>query len=265
VEHVTEGLEVGGRRVGLGAHPVGVDVDRIRGLLDTDRARKRLATLEAEFGERVCIFSAERLDYVKGPLEKLQAFESLLEEHPDLHGRVVLVSVVTPAAEGMEIYEQTRADVDQAVGRINGRFGRIDWTPVRYFFRALPFEELLAYYAVADVAWITPLRDGLNLVAKEFVATQDALGRSGVLVLSEFAGAAVELLGAVLTNPYDTTSMRESLYQALTLSAVDRADRMRQLADIVRTYDLHDWGRGFLEAVGDSAAVAPSADRGTAR
>jgi glucosylglycerol-phosphate synthase len=260
VEHMTEGLEVGGRRVGLGAHPVGVDVDRIRGLLDMERTRRRIAALQEELGGRVCIFSAERLDYVKGPLEKLQAFESLLEQHPDLHRRVVLVSVVTPAAEGMEIYQQTRADVDQAVGRINGRFGRIDWTPVRYFFRALPFPELLAYYAAADVAWITPLRDGLNLVAKEFVATQDALDRSGVLVLSEFAGAAVELLGAVLTNPYDATSMRESLYQALTLSAEDRADRMRRLGDIVRTFDLQAWGRSFLEAAQKTPPpAAPSA------
>jgi glucosylglycerol-phosphate synthase len=264
VEEYTQGLEVGGRRVGLGAHPVGVDVARIARLLAKERTRERIAALAEEIGERACIFSAERLDYVKGPLEKLQAFESLLEQHPELHGHIVLVSVVTPAAEGMEVYEQTRAEVDRAVGRINGRFGRIDWTPVRYFFRALPFEELLAYYAVTDVAWITPLRDGLNLVAKEFVATQDALDRSGVLVLSEFAGAAVELLGAVLTNPYDTTSMRDSLYRALTLSAEDRADRMRRLGDIVRTYDLQDWGRSFLDAAVEASEQGRRGDTRTA-
>jgi len=149
----------------------------------------------------------------------------------------------------MEVYESLRVDVDKMVGRINGRFSTLDWTPVRYFYRSIAYEDVIAYYGVADVAWITPLRDGLNLVAKEYVATQGNLGGKGVLVLSEFAGAAVELHGALLTNPYDPRSMEETLYLALTLGEDDRAYRMARMNAIVRSNDVHTWGEGFMNAV----------------
>ncbi|MBN1770502.1 MAG: glucosylglycerol-phosphate synthase [Deltaproteobacteria bacterium] len=249
VDVMTTALEVNGRRVGLGAHPVGIDVRRIRELLERPEARERMREIRTGLRGRRCVLSIARLDYVKGPLEKLAAFERLLERHPELHGEVELVKVVTPAAPGMETYRATSEKVDQAVGRINGRFGRIDWTPVRYFKRALPFDEVLAYYAVADVAWITPLRDGLNLVAKEYVAAKGVTDDHGVLVLSEFAGAAVELFGALLTNPYDTERMEEDLLRALTMSSEERRERTRRLFDIVRVHDIHRWGREFLRAV----------------
>lgn len=236
------------RTIGIGAHPVGIDLERIATLLAAPGVQRRIADLRQEFGPRRTVLSLERLDYVKGPLEKLEAFEHLLEEHPDLHGQVVLINVCTPPAEGMAAYKAVRLKVDQAVGRINGRFSRYDWTPVRYFFRSLPFEDVLAHYAVADVAWITPLRDGLNLVAKEYVATKAASGGTGVLVLSEFAGAAVELHGALLTNPYGTTDMMQTLYRALTISDEERRDRLARLTDIVHHHDHTAWGREFLRA-----------------
>ncbi|MDO6805232.1 trehalose-6-phosphate synthase, partial [Wenyingzhuangia sp. 1_MG-2023] len=114
----------------------------------------------------------ERLDYTKGILEKLLAFERLLDEHPELIGNVTLVTICVPAAAEMTVYAELQVDIEQAVGRINGRFAQIGWTPLQFFFRKVPFEQLVAYYAMADVMWITPLRDGLNLVAKEYVATQ---------------------------------------------------------------------------------------------
>jgi glucosylglycerol-phosphate synthase len=140
------------------------------------RSRRRSSEIRDELKGRTGILSIERLDYVKGPLEKLQAFERLLEDHPELHGRVVLLSVNTPPAPGMRAYRSTRERVDEAVGRINGRFAQLDWTPVRYFYRSLPYEEVIAHYAVSDVAWITPLRDGLNMVAKEYIAANHAVG-----------------------------------------------------------------------------------------
>jgi trehalose-6-phosphate synthase len=195
------------------------------------------------------IVSIERLDYVKGSLEKLQAFERLLEGHPELVGEVTLLNIVTPAAPGMEIYEALRIEVDRIVGRINGRFSTLSWTPVRYFYRSLPFEEVVAHYAASDVAWITPLRDGLNLVAKEFVAAKKATDTSGVLILSEFAGAAVELHGALLTNPYDANSMSKVLYQALTMGADEKAYRCQRMAAIVESNDVARWGEEFMKAV----------------
>jgi trehalose-6-phosphate synthase len=246
-------ITVGDREITLGAHPVGVNVLGIRAELATPEAVQGIADLRAQFADTKVILSVERLDYVKGPLQKLQAFEKLLDADPALRECVTLVFITTPPADGMEAYAKTRDAVDQAVGRINGRFGTVGWTPVRYQYRSLPFAEVLQYYAVADVAWITPLRDGLNLVAKEFVVAQEATGGSGVLVLSEFAGAAVELHGVALTNPYDVQGMRRALAAALDVPEDDRRRTLRRLAQIVAHHDVEAWTRGMqaaLERVG---------------
>lgn len=249
VDKMTNSISVGGREVHLGAHPVGIDCAQIDILLKKLSVRHKIKSIRNEFVGKRAILSLERLDYVKGSLEKLLAFETLLENHPEFIGNLVLLNFVTPAAPGMEVYESLRIEVDKMVGRINGRFSTLDWTPVRYFYRSIPYEDVIAYYGVADVAWITPLRDGLNLVAKEYVAAQGNLGGKGVLVLSEFAGAAVELHGALLTNPYDAKSMEEVLYLALTLGEDDRAYRMSRMNAIVRSNDVHTWGEGFMDAV----------------
>ena len=148
------------------------------------------------------------------------------------------------------------AQIEQAVGRINGRYAMLDWTPVRFFARALAFEEVLAHYAAADVMWITPLRDGLNLVAKEFVAAHGIEGSAGTLVLSEFAGAAAELKGAVLTNPHDQTDLVAGLRQALAMPDHEAVGRQRQLFETVRYYDVERWGRDFLASVASSGSGA---------
>ena len=166
------------------------------------------------------------------------AYESFLEKHPEWHEKAIMINIVTPAAKGMEVYKATREKLDQVVGRINGRFSRLGWTPVRYFYRSIPFEELVPFYVAADVAWITPLRDGLNLVCKEYVSAKAASNTLGVLVLSEFAGAAVELKGAVLTNPYDKHSMIQSLDAALNLGKKEIEFRMTDLIQRVKGYDL---------------------------
>ena len=252
VDSVTSAIEVGGCRVTLGVHPVGIDVNLIAQIVEKPAVQKKIARVKALLDGVKGIVSIERLDYVKGSLEKLQSFERLLEEHPELVGRVTLLNIITPAAPGMEIYEALRTEVDRIVGRINGRFSTLEWTPVRYFYRSLPFDDVVAHYAACDVAWITPLRDGLNLVAKEFVATKAATGTAGVLILSEFAGAAVELHGALLTNPYDAYSMSKVLYQALTMGEDEAAYRCQRMAEIVRENDVARWGDGFMRAVEDA-------------
>ncbi len=249
VDTMTSVIEVAGRRVALGAHPVGIDVGLIEQIVIKPAVQKKIARVKALLDGVKGIISIERLDYVKGSLEKLQAFERLLEEHPELIGGVTLLNIITPAAPGMEIYEALRTKVDRIVGRINGRFSTLEWTPVRYFYRSLPFDDVIAHYAACDVAWITPLRDGLNLVAKEFVATKKATGTVGVLILSEFAGAAVELHGALLTNPYDANSMSKTLHQALTMGADETAYRCQRMAAIVADNDVVRWGDEFMHAV----------------
>ncbi|WP_246048504.1 glucosylglycerol-phosphate synthase [Arenimonas terrae] len=252
LDTMTTRLRIHGREIGLGAHPVGTDLGRIRSVLAQPGVRTGLEKLRREISPRKLVLSIERLDYTKGTLEKLEAFDRLLEAQPQLQGKVTLVVICVPAAKEMTIYLQLQTQIEQAVGRLNGRHSRLDWTPVRFFARPLPFEEVVAHYAAADVMWITPLRDGLNLVAKEFVATQGIEGGHGVLVLSEFAGAAAELKGALLTNPHDPADLTAALAQALAMHPDEAEGRLRQLYGIVEEHDVDRWGRDFLAAVAGS-------------
>lgn len=257
LDEVTTLIEVHGRRIGLGAHPVGLDVGRVQQVLGNPACAARMATLRRELAGVRVVLSVERLDYTKGTLEKIIAFEQLLEEHPELCGKVALLAVCVPAAKEMTVYDELQGRIEQAVGRVNGRFARVGWTPVQFFFRALPFEEVVAWYAIADLMWITPLRDGLNLVAKEYVATQGLTGGSGVLVLSEFAGAAAELHGAVLTNPHDLLDLKEKLYLGIAMNRAEAEARLRELFSVVQHNDLRRWGEDFLGAVAGMAGRSP--------
>lgn len=266
VSQMTPGIFVNQRLVKLGALPVGIDIAHIKGLFADGAMQKKIDALKHALGGKKMIISAERLDYVKGPLEKILAFEQFLEEYPEFHGRVELVNICTPPAEGMKIYDDIKLQIEQAVGRINGKYSNINWTPIRLFFRAIPFDEILAYYGAADIAWITPLRDGLNLVAKEYIAVQgEVSGDKGVLVLSEFAGAAVELPYAVLTNPYDPKALRENLLQALIMNSEERNMRMERLYELVSHYDINYWAEDFLaQATGaQDKSVMPAIEQVT--
>jgi glucosylglycerol-phosphate synthase len=245
-------VRAGGREVRMGAHPVGVNVRAIRDILETPEARSQCERIRERFAGTKLVLSVERLDYVKGPLQKLEALEALLDAHEELRGAVTLVMVTTPPAPGMEVYDEIRGAVDAVVGRINGRFGTLGWAPVHYLYRSLPFEDVITYSAAADVAWITPLRDGLNLVAKEYVVAQTAVDGAGVLLLSEFAGAAAELHGALLTNPYDIEGLSDGLYRALKLPEEERRQRLVRLSRVVERYDVAAWSRDFLRALSTS-------------
>ncbi|HVX51426.1 MAG TPA: glucosylglycerol-phosphate synthase [Chitinophagaceae bacterium] len=252
VNKMTTLLDTGRRKVRMGANPVGTNVRYIKDLMQEEPVINKVKELKARSGNKKIILSVERLDYVKGPLEKVLAFEQFLDEYAEFHGKVELVNICTPPAKGMKIYEKIQHDLEHAVGRINAKYARMDWVPVRFFFRSFPFEEVVSYYAAADIAWITPLRDGLNLVSKEYVAVQGQLpGDKGVLILSEFAGAAVELPYAILTNPYDIRSLKNSLLQALLLTAEDREMRMQRLYEQVEHYDVEFWASDFLKNLTD--------------
>ncbi|WP_324734218.1 glucosylglycerol-phosphate synthase [Pseudomonas paeninsulae] len=253
LERMTTAVDTGSRIVKLGAHPVGLDMGRISSALAQPKIQEQMANLRKELSGLKLILSVERLDYTKGILEKLKAFERLLEDNPELLGKVTLVSICVPAASEMTIYDELQAQIEQAVGRINGRFAHIGWTPVQFFFRSFPFDQVVAWYAMADVMWITPLRDGLNLVAKEFVATQGLLEGHGVLALSEFAGAAAELKGALLTNPHDTADLAQVCYLALNMPKTEAQARLRELFDIVNYNDIRRWGDEFLAGVAEPA------------
>lgn len=249
VSEMTKVIEIDGRQIRLGAQPVGVNMEKIRSILRQEEIKAYIASTHAHKAATgmQTILSVERLDYVKGPLEKIHAFGEFLEEHPAYHGKIELINICTPPSQGMKIYDGIRDDVNQAIGEINGRFSTLDWVPIQYFYQSLPFEEVVKLYAISDVAWITPLRDGLNLVAKEYVAVQGFTDGKGALVLSEFAGASVELPYAILTNPYDIKSMKESLLKALLMSDDERISRIHRLYDQIKHYDIHYWGKDFVK------------------
>jgi trehalose 6-phosphate synthase/phosphatase len=238
-------VEIGGRTVRLDALPIGIAPEEFTSLLETDdETRNRRMEIQQRFKNRHLLLSVDRLDYTKGIPERLRAFRRLLRQAPDLRGRAVLLQVAVPSREVITMYKELRQEVDELVGKINGEFSTPDWTPIVYLRRGIPRSELVALYAAADLAWVTPLRDGLNLVAKEYVACQR--DRAGVLVLSEFAGAAAEMGEALLVNPYDEERTAETIERALSLSVEERRERMSALYKRVVRNNVFAWSDRFI-------------------
>jgi len=245
-------VEAGGRTVRLEALPIGIATEEFTGLLDNDEKTVRLlAEMRERFRCCKVLLAVDRLDYTKGIPERLRAFRQLLTGSPELRGQVVLVQVAVPSRERIPMYRELRREVDGLVGKINGEFSTPGWTPIVYLRRNLPRTELAALYALADVAWVTPLRDGLNLVAKEYVACQR--GGAGVLVLSEFAGAAAEMGEAVIVNPYDEARTAESVARAVSLPEAERRERMSALYRRVTHNNVFAWGERFIRNLREAA------------
>jgi len=201
----------------------------------------------------------DRLDYSKGVPRRLIAFERFLRAYPEWRERVRLIQVAVPSRGAIAAYRRFRREVEESVGRINGELATPAWTPVQYLYTSVPDATLLALYRAADVMLVTPVRDGMNLVAKEFVACRT--DEDGVLVLSEFAGAADELTDALLVNPYDVDVLAETIHAALAMPGPERRRRMRALRAQVTTHDVHRWADAFLAALGDrnvDAATTPN-------
>ena len=197
------------------------------------------------------VLGVDRLDYTKGIVVRLRAFEELLDEER-IDDRTVMIQIATPSRERVEHYTRMRHEIERAVGRINGTHSRVGHPVLHYLHQSLPREELVAFFAAADVMLVTPLRDGMNLVAKEYVASRHDEG--GVLVLSEFTGAAIELRDAVLVNPHDTDGVKNALHTALTMEPAEARRRMKAMRRQVLKYDVDRWARSFLEELGLPAA-----------
>lgn len=246
-----ETVEWNGRSVRLGVHPMGVDAHHFAQLAlapDVNAARIGLR----EGGQRLLI-GVDRLDYSKGILRRLAAFGLLLRKHPEWIERVRLIQVGVPSRAGIDSYDRFRGEINALVGEINGEFSSATWSPVRYLHRAVPDDLLVALFRAADVMLVTPLRDGMNLVCKEFVASR--VDEDGVLILSEFAGAADELTDALLVNPYDLSMMADTMHQALTMTGHERRRRMRALRKQVFGHDVHRWASTFLATLAGHLVV----------
>ena len=238
-------ITVGGCMIRIDAFPIGTHADLIRSTVQKPDNLARVAHIRREMSGQTTIVSIGRVDYAKGMREMLLAFERLLARRPELHGKVRLLVTAVAAADGMRVYKRAQQNIEQLVGRINGHHGSLTWTPILLSTTPMPFEETLSYYRAADICWITPLRDGLNLVAKEFIAAH--VNESGVLVLSEFAGAAVELQDAVLVNPYSISQMDDAIDRALDMPREEQRERMQRMDALIQRYDITHWTHHVLE------------------
>lgn len=248
-------VDYNGHRSSVDAFPIGIDYKKYRATLKTKKLKSSLKMLDANYSGQKVLLSVDRLDYSKGIMHRLDAYELLLEKHPEYIGKVTLAMIQVPSRVQIETYKRLRDEIEQAVGRINGRFGTLGWAPISYQFQGLPFEEVEALYARADVALVTPLRDGMNLVAKEYVASKQY--RTGVLVLSEMTGASDELIGALMVNPNDIPDMTDTIYKALTMPKSEQRERMKKMQARISDYDVQAWGKDFLQelAVAHTSSV----------
>ncbi len=242
-------LSVAGHTVRVQRAPIGIDVGEFRQLASSPDVQEAARELRKDMGDpdRV-ILGVDRLDYTKGIDVRLKAIDTLLERTRDQDVRYEFLQVAVPSREAVPAYQTLRETIEREVGRINGAHARPGHSPVHYLYRSLPLEELVACYLAADVMLVTPLRDGMNLVAKEYVATR--VHNAGVLVLSEFAGAAEQLRSALIVNPHDVDAVAETLFRAVTMPPEEAARRMRALARTVRRSDVFRWARTCLDALG---------------
>ncbi len=241
-------IQVASRTVRVGAFPISIDYDA---LVEEARSREVAESawhIHENLPERQIILGVDRLDYTKGIPSRLQAYRRLLERYPEHRNKVTLVQVVVPSRRGIPGYEELKTTIERLVGEINGQFTHESgWIPIHYIYRSLSRYELLGYYRTAEITLITPLKDGMNLVAKEYCAS--SLEENGVLVLSEFAGAAAELQRwALLVNPYDIVGMSDVIHQALTMEPGERHRRMHRLRQTIRRHDIFWWVDSFLNA-----------------
>ncbi|KIH77686.1 trehalose 6-phosphate synthase [Geoalkalibacter ferrihydriticus] len=236
------------REIRVGHFPISIDFSEFNNHARSRDVADAAWYLHEHYENRQLILGVDRLDYTKGIPERLLAFERALERYPELHGKMNLVQIVVPSRTQVPEYQLLKDQLDQLAGRINARFGQAGWIPIHYMFRSLDRVQLLAHYRAAEIALITPLRDGMNLVAKEYCAA--SVDNNGVLILSEFAGAAEELgKGAVLVNPYDIDGTAEAIRRACTMEQGERQRRMRMLRASVQRNNVHRWVEYFVNSL----------------
>ena len=235
------------RKVRTIAAPIGIPVDELQALaLDPDVARE-VERIKETMGNRKLLLGVDRLDYTKGIPDRLAAFERLLKKERNARTKYALIQVMVPSRTDVKAYADLKEEIDRMVGDINGRFAETGRVPVHYLYRNLSQRALFAHYRAADVALVTPLRDGMNLVAHEYAAAR--MDEDGVLVLSEFAGAAKHLKGAMLVNPYDVESTASAIQRALSMKPAEKKKRMRALRSAVMSLDVHRWADEYVSAL----------------
>lgn len=259
-EHHMGQLTTAGRLVKIGAFPMGIDFEKFYEAANLAEVQKERDELERRLGGSKIVLSVDRQDYSKGILHRLEGFEAMLERYPEWRRKVTLIMLVVPSRIGIADYEGMKKRIEELVGKINGRFGTISWTPIIYQYRSLPFPSLAALYAMSHVALLTPLRDGMNLVAKEYVAARR--DKTGVLVLSEMAGSSKELPEAIIINPNDREEIADALKSALEMPSEEQMRRNTLMQNRLRRYDVRRWAMDFLS---DLVSASPADEKSSVK
>ena len=251
-------IAVGGHALIAGHFPIGIDAAAWMRRASSLEVEDRMGEMRCAIGRQAIMLGVDRLDYTKGLLERLAAYERMLERHPELHRQVSLVQIVVPSRESVSDYAALKQELERQVGRVCGRFATPGWVPVHYLYRSLDAGELAALYRMSDVALVTPLCDGMNLVAKEYCAAQ--ADGFGALVLGEGAGAAEQLgaAGAILVSPQEVDATADAMHRALTMEMGERHRRMEAMRRAVAEADVFGWADGFLAELDEVSAHRPA-------
>jgi trehalose 6-phosphate synthase/phosphatase len=245
IEHVFNHLNVDDRIVKVDSFPMGIDYEKYSSAPNNPTVKRKIERYRKKIGNYKIVLSVDRLDYSKGILQRLEAFKTFIEENPEFREKVTLVLAVAPSRSKVEHYRKLKESIDEYVGQINGKYGTVGWTPILYFYYFLPFHELTAFYCLADVALITPFRDGMNLIAKEYAATK----KKGVLILSEMAGAAIELNDAIIINPNNTSEIANAIKIALEMPENEQVSHISTMQKKLKRYDVKKWTEDFIDTL----------------
>jgi trehalose 6-phosphate synthase/phosphatase len=252
LEHSLGRVQLGHRIVDIDALPMGIDFEKFVTVATEPDTISEVVRFRQQFGDLKVILSVDRLDYSKGILQRMEAFELFLKKNPDWHNKVSLIVVLVPSRATVDQYQSLKVHIDELVGRINGTYSTINWRPIHYFYRSLDFHTLSALYYLSEIALVTPYRDGMNLVAKEFLASK--VDNKGVLILSEMAGAAKELNGAILVNPNDLDNIADAIYTALNMPVEEQKERNQWMRNCIEKYNVNRWAKAFIERLEETRA-----------
>ncbi len=233
------------RLINVDSFPMGIDYEKFASQATSEKTLALVRKFKETLGDQKLLLTIDRLDYSKGIPQRIKVFNSLLKDNPEIHGKVSMIMVVVPSRDKVKSYQELKEEIDTLVGKINSDFSTLNWVPVHYFYRSFPFDELSAFYNLSDIALVTPLRDGMNLVCKEFVASKT--DKKGVLILSEMAGASKELQDAVLVNPNNMAGVVEAILEALSMNEKEQIQRISNMQESLKRYDIFQWVKVFLD------------------
>ncbi|WP_186757561.1 bifunctional alpha,alpha-trehalose-phosphate synthase (UDP-forming)/trehalose-phosphatase [Echinicola salinicaeni] len=237
-------IQAENRLINVDSFPMGIDYEKFAQSAKSRKTKNIAKKFLGVLDDQKLLLSIDRLDYSKGIPQRIKAFDRFLSENPDYHGKVSMIMVVVPSRAKVKSYKDLKEEIDTLVGRINSDYSTLNWVPIHYFYRSFPFEELSAFYSMSDIALVTPLRDGMNLVCKEFVASK--IDKKGTLILSEMAGASKELQDAILVNPNDNKGVSDAIKLALTMDEKEQKNRIASMQDTIQRYDIFQWVKVFM-------------------